>query len=189
MDGFLEIVQKQIQTSKIDKEIEKLIREAIARSNKKNSGSKSFNLTPEAKALAKKFVLNKGKLPWPVLRGVVIQKFGTQPHPVVKTAKIKSNGIVIATPKFEEVKTVFEGTVLSVLQFKGSNPTVLVQHGNYISAYKNLSKVYVKKGDIISSGQEIGQVFTNNSTGQSTIQFSLFEKTTPMNPLLWILKM
>jgi len=184
-----EIVQKQIQTSKIDKEIEKLIREAIARSNKKNSGSKSFNLTPEAKALANKFVLNKGKLPWPVLRGVVIQKFGTQPHPVVKTAKIKSNGIVIATPKFEEVKTVFEGTVLSVLQFKGSNPTVLVQHGNYISAYKNLSKVYVKKGDIISSGQEIGQVFTNNSTGQSTIQFSLFEKTTPMNPLLWILKM
>jgi len=184
-----EIVQKQIQTSKIDKAIEKLIREAIARSNKSNLGLKSFNLTPEAKALAKKFVLNKGKLPWPVLRGVVIQKFGTQPHPVVKTAKIKSNGIVIATPKFEKVKTIFEGTVLSVLQFKGSNPTVLVQHGNYISAYKNLSKVYVKKGDIISSGQEIGQVFTNNSTNQSTIQFSLFEKTTPMNPLLWILKM
>jgi len=183
-----EIVQKQIQTSKIDKAIEKLIREAIARSNKSNLGLKSFNLTPEAKALAKKFVLNKGKLPWPVLRGVVIQKFGTQPHPVVKTAKIKSNGIVIATPKFEKVKTIFEGTVLSVLQFKGSNPTVLVQHGNYISAYKNLSKVYVKKGDIIS-GQEIGQVFTNNSTNQSTIQFSLFEKTTPMNPLLWILKM
>ena len=184
-----EIVQKQIQTSKIDKAIEKLIREAIARSNKSNLGLKSFNLTPEAKALAKKFVLNKGKLPWPVLRGVVIQKFGTQPHPVVKTAKIKSNGIVIATPKFEKVKTIFEGTVLSVLQFKGSNPTVLVQHGNYISAYKNLSKVYVKKGDIISSGQQIGQVFTNNLTGQSTIQFSLFEKTTPMNPLLWILKM
>ena len=184
-----EIVQKQIQTSKIDKAIEKLIREAIARSNKSNLGLKSFNLTPEAKALAKKFVLNKGKLPWPVLRGVVIQKFGTQPHPVVKTAKIKSNGIVIATPKFEKVKTVFEGTVLSVLQFKGSNPTVLVQHGNYISAYKNLSKVYVKKGDIISSGQQIGQVFTNNLTGQSTIQFSLFEKTTPKNPLLWILKM
>ena len=184
-----EIIQKQIQTSKIDKAIEKLIREAIARSNKSNLGLKSFNLTPEAKALAKKFVLNKGKLPWPVLRGVVIQKFGTQPHPVVKTAKIKSNGIVIATPKFEKVKTIFEGTVLSVLQFKGSNPTVLVQHGNYISAYKNLSKVYVKKGDIISSGQEIGQVFTNNSTNQSTIQFSLFEKTTPMNPLLWILKM
>jgi murein hydrolase activator len=184
-----EIIEKQRLTSKIDKEIEKLIREAIAKSNKNNTNSKSFDLTPEAKALAKKFVLNKGKLPWPVLRGVVIQKFGTQPHPVVKTAKIKSNGIVIATPKFEKVKTIFEGKVLSVLQFKGSNPTILIQHGNYISAYKNLSKVYVKKGDTVLSSQEIGQVFTNNSTEQSTIQFSVFEKTTPMNPLLWLLKM
>ena len=184
-----EIAQKQIQTSKIDKEIEKLIREAIAASNKNKTNSNSFNLTPEAKALAKKFVLNKGKLPWPVLRGVVIQKFGTQPHPVVKTAKIKSNGIVIATAKFEKVRAVFEGTVLSILQFKGSNPTILIQHGNYISAYKNLSKVYVNKGELVSSNQSIGEVFTNNNTGQSTIQFSVFEKTTPLDPLLWILRM
>ena len=184
-----EIAQKQIQTSKIDKEIEKLIREAIAASNKNKSNSNSFNLTPEAKALAKKFALNKGKLPWPVLRGVVIQKFGTQPHPVVKTAKIKSNGIVIATAKFEKVRAVFEGTVLAILQFKGSNPTILIQHGNYISAYKNLSKVYVNKGELVSSNQSIGEVFTNNNTGQSTIQFSVFEKTTPLDPLLWILRM
>ena len=184
-----EIAQKQIQTSKIDKEIEKLIREAIAASNKNKSNSNSFNLTPEAKALAKKFASNKGKLPWPVLRGVVIQKFGTQPHPVVKTAKIKSNGIVIATAKFEKVRAVFEGTVLSILQFKGSNPTILIQHGNYISAYKNLSKVYVNKGELVSSNQSIGEVFTNNNTGQSTIQFSVFEKTTPLDPLLWILRM
>ena len=184
-----EIAQKQIQTSKIDKEIEKLIREAIAASNKNKTNSNSFNLTPEAKALAKKFALNKGELPWPVLRGVVIQKFGTQPHPVVKTAKIKSNGIVIATAKFEKVRAVFEGTVLSILQFKGSNPTILIQHGNYISAYKNLSKVYVNKGELVSSNQSIGEVFTNNNTGQSTIQFSVFEKTTPLDPLLWILRM
>jgi len=184
-----EIAQKQIQTSKIDKEIEKLIREAIAASNKNKTNSNSFNLTPEAKALAKKFALNKGKLPWPVLRGVVIQKFGTQPNPVVKTAKIKSNGIVIATAKFEKVRAVFEGTVLSILQFKGSNPTILIQHGNYISAYKNLSKVYVNKGELVSSNQSIGEVFTNNNTGQSTIQFSVFEKTTPLDPLLWILRM
>ena len=146
-------------------------------------------LTPESKALAKKFELNKGELPWPVSRGVVIQKFGTQPHPVVKTAKIKSNGIVIATEKNQKVKTVFEGKVLSVLQFRGSNPTVLVQHGNYITAYKNLSKVFVNKGDKVISNQYIGEVFTNTSTGKSSIQFSVFQKTTPLNPLLWILKM
>ncbi len=183
------ILAKQKESLKIDKQIDKLIREAIAASNKTKTKSNSFNLTPEAIALAKNFELNKGKLPWPVSRGVVIQRFGTQPHPVVKTAKIKSNGIVIATEKSAKVKTVFKGQVLSVLKFRGSNPTILVQHGNYITAYKNLSKVFVSKGDVLESGQAIGEVFTNKTNSQSTIQFSIFKKTTPLNPLFWILKM
>ena len=183
------ILAKQKESLKIDKQIDKLIREAIAASNKTKTKSNSFNLTPEAIALAKNFELNKGKLPWPVSRGVVIQRFGTQPHPVVKTAKIKSNGIVIATEKSAKVKTVFKGQVLSVLKFRGSNPTILIQHGNYITAYKNLSKVFVSKGDELESGQAIGEVFTNKTNSQSTIQFSIFKKTTPLNPLFWILKM
>ena len=183
------ILAKQKESLKIDKQIDKLIREAIAASNKTKTKSNSFNLTPEAIALAKNFELNKGKLPWPVSRGVVIQRFGTQPHPVVKTAKIKSNGIVIATEKSAKVKTVFKGQVLSVLKFRGSNPTILIQHGNYITAYKNLSKVFVSKGDLLESGQAIGEVFTNKTNSQSTIQFSIFKKTTPLNPLFWILKM
>ncbi len=183
------ILAKQKESLKIDKQIDKLIREAIAASNKTKTKSNSFSLTPEAIALAKNFELNKGKLPWPVSRGVVIQRFGTQPHPVVKTAKIKSNGIVIATEKSAKVKTVFKGQVLSVLKFRGSNPTILIQHGNYITAYKNLSKVFVSKGDVLESGQAIGEVFTNKTNSQSTIQFSIFKKTTPLNPLFWILKM
>ena len=183
------ILEKQRERTRIDKQIDKLIRDAIAASNKNNEKSDSFTLTPEAIALEKNFELNKGKLPWPVSRGVVIQKFGTQPHPVVKTAKIKSNGIVIATETSAKVKTVFKGKVLSVLRFKGSNPTILIQHGNYITAYKNLYKVYVAKGDDLQSGEVIGEVFTNSSTGESSIQFSIFKRTTALNPLSWILKM
>lgn len=183
------ILAKQRERARIDKQIDKLIRDAIAASNKNKEKSDSFTLTPEAIALEKNFELNKGKLPWPVSRGVVIQKFGTQPHPVVKTAKIKSNGIVIATETSAKVKTVFKGKVLSVLSFKGSNPTILIQHGNYITAYKNLYKVYVAKGDDLQSGEVIGEVFTNSSTGESSIQFSIFKRTTALNPLSWILKM
>jgi septal ring factor EnvC (AmiA/AmiB activator) len=183
------ILAKQKERTRIDKQIDKLIRDAIAASNKSKEKSDSFTLTPEAIALEKNFELNKGKLPWPVSRGVVIQKFGTQPHPVVKTAKIKSNGIVIATETSAKVKTVFKGKVLSVLSFKGSNPTILIQHGNYITAYKNLYKVYVTKGDDLQSGEVIGEVFTNSSTGESSIQFSIFKRTTALNPLSWILKM
>ena len=64
---------------------------------------------------------------------------------------------------------------MSVLKFRGSNPTVLVQHGNYITAYKNLAKVFVEKGDNLDSGQVIGEVYNNESSGKSTLQFSVFK--------------
>lgn len=185
-----QIKKKQKQQEAIDKEINRLIREAIAASNKK-AGTKttSFVLTPEAKALAASFAANKGRLPWPVEKGIVIQKFGTQRHPVVRTTTIKSNGVTLSVPARAEARSVFEGKVLNIVQFKGSNPIVLVQHGNYITSYKNLSKVYVKKGDKLSAKQVIGQIFTNKDTGKTALQFSLFQNTTPQNPALWLYQM
>ena len=182
-----QINQKQRQADLLDKEIDKLIKEAIRLSNE-NKKSSTFSLTPEAKALAESFTKNKGNLPWPVERGAIIQKFGLQPHPVVRTTKIKSNGIVIATTKDANVRSVFEGLVLSILKFKGSNLTVLIKHGNYISAYKNLSKVFVEKGDNIDALQIIGEAYTNINDNKTTLQFSIFNNTTPLDPYLWIAK-
>jgi septal ring factor EnvC (AmiA/AmiB activator) len=185
-----QIKNKQKQREVIDKEIARLIREAIAASNKK-AGTKTlgFVLTPEAKALAASFVSNKGRLPWPVEKGIVTQRFGTQRHPVVRTTTIKSNGVTLSVPAGATARSVFEGIVLNIMQFKGSNPIVLVQHGNYITGYKNLSKVYVKKGDRVTAKQAIGQIFTNKDTGKTTLQFSLFQNTTPQNPALWLYQM
>lgn len=185
-----QIKKKQQQQDAIDREIERLIREAIAASNKK-AGTKTANfvLTPEAKALAASFVANKGRLPWPVEKGIVTQKFGTQPHPVVRTTTIKSNGVTLSVPEGTEARSVFEGKVLNIVQFKGSNPIVLIQHGNYITSYKNLSRVYVKKGDRVTAKQAIGQLFTNKDTGKTVLQFSLFQNTTPQNPALWLYQM
>ena len=182
-----QINDKQRQASLLDKEIDRLIKEAIKESNK-NSSISTFSLTPEAKALAESFSKNKGKLPWPVERGVIVQKFGLQSHPVVKTTKIKSNGIVIATTKNANIRSVFNGKVLSILKFKGSNLTVLIQHGNYISVYKNLSKVYVNKGQNVESFDIIGEVFSSNSESKTTLQFSIFNNTTALDPYLWIAK-
>ena len=182
-----QINDKQKQALLLDKEIDRLIKEAIRESNK-NSSSTIFSLTPEGKALAESFSNNKGSLPWPVERGIIIQKFGLQTHPVVRTTKIKSNGIVIATSIDANVRTVFKGKVLSILKFKGSNLTVLIQHWNYISVYKNLSKVYVNKGQDVESLDIIGQVFSNNSDSKSTLQFSIFNNTTALDPYLWIAK-
>jgi septal ring factor EnvC (AmiA/AmiB activator) len=185
-----QIKKKQRQTAKIDKEINRLIREAIAASNKK-AGTKNVNfaLTPEAKALAASFTANKGRLPWPVRKGVVTQKFGTQPHPVVRTTTIKSNGVTIATSPVTAARAVFEGPVLNIVQFQGSNPIVLIQHGNYVTAYKNLATVLVKKGEKVIAKQEIGTIFTNPTTQRTTLQFSVFYNTTPKDPAQWIFQM
>ena len=184
-----QIKKKQRQTAKIDKEIDRLIQEAIAASNKKaGTTNVSFALTPETKALAANFTANKGRLPWPVRKGVVIQKFGTQRHAVVRTTTIKSNGVTIATSPGTKARAVFEGTVLNIVQFQGSNPIVLIQHGNYVTAYKNLASVSVQKGDKVVSKQEIGTIFTNPTTQRTTLQFSVFYNTTPKNPADWIFR-
>lgn len=183
-----QINKKEIQASLIDAKIESLIKEAIALSNK-NAGKKPsifFSLTPEAKILAENFKSNKGKLPWPVLKGVVIQRYGTQTHPVVKTTKIKSSGISIATEPRMKARVVFEGEVMSILTFKNSNPTVLIKHGNYITAYKNLSKVFVKKGQKVNYKQDLGEIFTNKETGKTILQFSVFKGMKSENPIYWL---
>ena len=183
-----QINKKETQASLIDAKIESLIREAIALSNK-NAGKKPsifFSLTPEAKILAENFKSNKGKLPWPVLKGVIIQRYGTQTHPVVKTTKIKSSGISIATEPRMKARVVFEGEVMSILTFKNSNPTVLIKHGNYITAYKNLSKVFVKKGQKVNYKQDLGEIFTNKETGKTILQFSVFKGMKSENPIYWL---
>ena len=181
-----DIDKKQKLSNQLNKEIEKLIKEAIKESNK-NSTKNVFTLTPEAKLTAKNFLSNKGNLPWPVERGVIIQRFGLQPHPVVQTTKIQSNGIVIATTKNASVRSVFNGVVLSVLKFKSSNLTVLIQHGNYITAYKNLASVFVEKGQKVSSLESIG-ITLDNDESKTTLQFSIFENTKALDPYLWIAK-
>ena len=186
-----QIEKKQKQRQRIDKEINRLILEAIAESNR-ISGEKSreiFQLTPEAKLIAENFQENKGRLPWPLEKGVVTQGFGRQRHPVVKTTIIQSNGVTISTEPFAKVRAVFEGEVMSVIIIKGSNPSVLIRHGSYITLYTNLSKLYVKKGEKVSSKQVIGEVFTNQQTGRTQLQFGIFNNIKALNPKDWVYQM
>ena len=181
----LEITEKEKQTRVIDNEIQKLIRLAIAESNK-NNNSTNFALTPEGRLISTNFQANKGRLPWPLKQGVVVRRFGTQPHPVVRTTTINSNGISLATSPNSVAYSVFDGEVLSVYGFSGGNPGVLIRHGKYISNYQNLSSIFVKKGDKINANDEIGIVFTNESTGKTVLKFNIFNELKPENPTIWL---
>ncbi len=187
----LKIAKKQKQREKINKEINRLIREAIAESNRISGKTVKdvFQLTPESKLIAKNFQENKGRLPWPLEKGVITQGFGRQRHPVVKTTIIQSNGVTISTEPFAKVRAVFDGEVMSIIIIKGSNPSVLIRHGSYITLYTNLSKLYVKKGEKVASKQVIGEVFTNQQTGKTQLQFGIFNNIKALNPKDWVYQM
>jgi len=187
-----QINKRQREANRIDAEIDKIIKAAIAKSNKKagkSSNAKTFTLTPAGRVLAKDFESNKGKLGWPVEKGLVTVRYGKQPHPINRSLTIKSNGVRIATEKNAIAKAVFSGEVTTVIKIKNANTVVMVQHGNYFTVYKNLNKVYVKKGDKVKIGQNLGKVFTNPSNGKTILNFSIFKESNTLNPASWIYKM
>ena len=181
-----EIKQKQKLTREIDKKIQKLIEEALAKAKKKDG---RFELTEEAKLISKNFNANKGKLPSPVIRGSVVLGFGKQPHPIVKTTTIQSNGVRIRTSSDVEARTIFNGEVYSIIKSKNNTHTILIQHGNFFTVYKNLSDIYVKKGDKLKTKDSIGKIATDPLNGQTILSFSIFNNGIPQNPRFWIYKM
>ena len=181
-----EIKQKQKLTREIDKKIQRLIEEALAKVKKKEG---RFELTEEAKLISKNFNANKGKLPSPVIRGSVVLGFGKQPHPIVKTTTIQSNGVRIRTSSDVEARTVFNGEVYSIIKSKNNTYTILIQHGNFFTVYKNLSDIYVKKGDKLKTKDSIGKIATDPLNGQTILSFSIFNNGVPQNPRFWIYKM
>ena len=181
-----EIKQKQKLTREIDKKIQRLIEEALAKAKKKDG---RFELTEEAKLISKNFNANKGKLPSPVIRGNVVLGFGKQPHPIVKTTTIQSNGVRIRTSSDVEARTIFNGEVYSIIKSKNNTHTILIQHGNFFTVYKNLSDIYVKKGDKLKTKDSIGKIATDPLNGQTILSFSIFNNGVPQNPRFWIYKM
>jgi septal ring factor EnvC (AmiA/AmiB activator) len=187
-----QIKQKQREANRIDAEIDRIIKAAIAKSNinaGKSTATKTFALTAEEKLLASSFTSNKGKLPWPVERGIVILGYGTQPSRINKNLMIKSSGVRISTQKDAKARAVFDGEVIAVAQIRNANIYVIIRHGDYLTTYYNLKKVYVKTGDKITTKQEIGEVFTNPANGETILSFNLSKNGTTQNPASWIYKM
>lgn len=187
-----QIRTQQRKTKDIERRIEKLIREAIAKANKKAGKGKSyktFHLTPESKKLATGFKSNRGKLPWPVIKGRVVKKFGKQPHPILRNITIQNSGVDIETEKNQVARAIFEGVVSTVQTIKGAGKLVQIRHGNYITTYYNLENIRVKEGDKVALKQQIGNVHTNSATGQTIMKFLIFENSKFVNPQKWIFKM
>ena len=194
-----QIRSKQKAAAAIDKKIDKMIADAIAAANKSSNTStstvakkntKTFTMNAEAKALAANFTSNKGKLPWPINKGgIVIERYGRHRHPQFPNVEKYNSGVRIATEDNAKARAVFNGKVVSIQRISGANTTVMVQHGNYLSIYMNLTNVQVKKGDKVTTKQELGTVFTNPTSGKTEFKFVITQNSKRLNPADWIYKM
>lgn len=167
----------------LNRQIEQTL-EAEARKVSKKSGVK---LNAEEKLVSTDFEKNKGRIPWPVEKGVVTDHFGIHPHPVLKQIQIRNNGIDISTSTGTRARSVFAGEVSRVFAVSGGNMAVIIRHGSFLTVYSNLKDVMVTSGQKVALKQEIGTIFTNTTDGNSTVlKFQVWRENEKLNPEEWI---
>lgn len=151
--------------------------------------SYSLSLTPEVAALSNNFESNKGKLPWPVEKGFIAERFGRTKHPVYNIM-LENSGVEIQTSPNAPARAVFNGTVKSILVVPGMGQCVLVDHGRFFTVYSRLGNVTVKKGQEVAMKQTLGYVIANEN-GEYLMHFELWrvganDKSSAQDPAQWI---
>ncbi len=134
--------------------------------------------------LSNEFADNKTKLPWPV-SGFISQKFGRHNHPVLKGIIMNSTGINIQTKQNEKVQSIFGGEVRTVAFVPLVGNTVLISHGAYFTVYAGLKDVFVKTGQKVGIGEEIGTILTNKD-GVSELKFEVRKSAKALDPQQWL---
>ena len=178
--------KKRSESRKLQVAIKKIIEREIAEAKKRAEKSNgSIGLTPKAKKLSKDFTTNKGRLPWPVSRGVVSGKFGNHKHAVYEHLTTINNGIDILTNKGTKARSVFKGKVAAVIVLPGGKKAILIQHGEFFTMYSNLAKVLVNKGDEVSTQEDIATILTDEN-GKTEIHFEIWQGNQKQNPSFWI---
>ena len=147
-----------------------------------------YAMTRAEKKLSDDFAGNRGRLPFPVAgRYTIVGTFGEQQHQELKYVRTNNSGIDIQTTPGADARAVFNGEVTRVFVVPGYNNSVIIRHGNYLTVYSNLSQVYVKAGDKVSTRQAIGKIFTDTESGNATIlHFQLWKEKTKLNPSPWL---
>jgi murein hydrolase activator len=189
-----ELVDQLQKQQKAARDLEKAIEQVIAEERRKaaaaaqqqgRTATDAFRLTPEERLISNNFAENKGKLPWPLERGIITGTFGEQPHPVLPGIKIVNNGIDISTTQGSKARAIFEGTVARVFSIAGGY-AVIIRHGDYLTVYSNLSEVFVRNGQKVRVREELGVISTDNGDLKTFIHLEVWHGNNKLNPAEWI---
>lgn len=143
-------------------------------------------LTEEAEALSADFSNNRGKLPWPVTKGVICETYGEHEHPAIKGFMMFNNGVEICATKGTQARAVFEGEVTGIAVSPTGGKLVIIRHGEYLSVYSNLDDVLVKTGQKVSVKQPIGTVMHNEDEGKTSMNLQIWKGQKTMDPSGWL---
>lgn len=176
---------RQNEINQAQQKIQQIIAEEAKKAQKQ-----STTQTVEEKQydiqLTGRFDENKGKLPYPIRGGVIIDQYGMHKHPTQAGLTVNNKGINIAGESGASVHCVFEGEVTRIFFFKGLNNNVMVRHGNYITVYSNLKSVAVKMGDKVQLNQVLGQLASSDNSDDHVLHFEIWKETTNLNPTSWL---
>ena len=176
-----QLKQKQKKVDELNRKIDEMVRKQTEKASK-------TTLTKEQQLIAGGFEANKGRLPWPVEKGMISGHFGKQQHPVYTQVVTDNKGIYLQTVANAKARAVYKGEVTSCFMVAGTY-AVIIQHGNYRTVYSNLSKLSVKQGDKVETKQAIGTIYTDAEQDQKTeLYFQIYQDRNILNPELWITK-
>lgn len=178
--------RKEERERKRKEKKEKLSKEEIAKNKALDEADMAE--TREAEQMSEDFASNKGKLPWPVGKGVITMGFGEHEHPTIAGFTVNSNGVEIATSKGSAARAVFGGVVTGITAIPGQGKIVLIRHGEYVSVYSGMEDVSVKAGDKVSLKQSIGTIAYDADDNRTSIMFQLWKGQKILNPEEWLYK-
>lgn len=165
-------------------ELEKASRELqslIDRLQREIAGKKKHFIPEDAK----RFEALKGKLLFP-LSGKIISYYGNHTDPQLNTV-IFQKGIEISAKQGQEVRAIYEGTVLYADWFKGYGNIIIIDHGgSYYSLSAHVSKFFKSVGERVEAGEVIALAGDTGSLKGNCLYFELRYHGKPLNPLKWL---
>ena len=195
-----DLKRKKRYKTQLSKKIEKAIlqqiavaKEAARKYQQKKATSKTS--TPKSPVLesidyetaaSKQFAQQKGKLMWPIYQGKIIGSYGRHQHPLFKDVQVNNNGIDIQGQYNSVVRNIYQGQVVSIFTIPGYQNAVMLKHGDYYTTYSNVAKVYVKQGQKLKQGGQIGTIGRDSNGGGHLLHFEIWHNKYKENPALWL---
>lgn len=156
--------------------------------NKKANEQEVKNFEELLSGLSKKLIYNKytpSVLPVKKEYSKICSPFGNRKHPILNVSK-KHEGVDYDAPHGADVFASANGLVTKAGWLKGYGRIVIIKHAdNTETRYGHLSKILIKKGDLVNGGEIIGKVGNTGLSTTSHLHYEIRIKNCPVNPTFY----